>query len=333
MKAPKRLDRRERGWIAIAVVAVALLVLAPGGVSAYQLDLLTSLMIYVALAGAWNILGGFGGQFSLVHGAFVGSGAYTLTMLLLHTSLPVLPCVLAAGLLAAGLGAIFAIPLLRLRGVYFTVGSLAIAVGAQAWMANWSYTGASRGLSIPLESLPTPETLYDLALGVAVSTVLVAAAIKYSRFGLRLMAVRDDEEAAAGLGVNGTAVKLTAFAISALLTGTAGSIFALQQVNIEPFSAFSLTWTISMVVMCIVGGLGTLPGPIVGAVLVYYVLQVELQDYETLGTAITGLLLIVVVRFAPEGLVGLCRSLTDKAVGALRGRRDRAESNPDQVGA
>jgi branched-chain amino acid transport system permease protein len=117
------------------------------------------------------------------------------------------------------------------------------------------------------------------------------------------MAVRDDEDAAAELGVNGFTVKLTAFTISAFLTGLAGGLIALQKVSLEPYSAFSIAWTVNAIVMAVVGGLSTLAGPILGAVVIFG-LQQLLQDFQTLSTLIVGVLLIVIVRLAPNGLVG-----------------------------
>jgi branched-chain amino acid transport system permease protein len=165
--------------------------------------------------------------------------------------------------------------------VYFAVGSLAVAVAVQIWMTNWNYTGATRGIGVPLAALPTPDGLYHDAVALAALVLAAAAIVKHSRFGLGLMSVRDDEDAAAGMGINGTATKLAAFTLSAFLTGLVGAVIALQQISIEPFSAFGLNWTISMVVMRTVGGLGTITGPVIGAVVIYYGLQVQLQNYAT----------------------------------------------------
>ncbi|MBV9338043.1 MAG: branched-chain amino acid ABC transporter permease [Solirubrobacterales bacterium] len=305
---------RDRIAIGLTIGAIFLLWLAPSQVSRYDRYLLTTLFLYVALAQAWNIIGGIGGQFSLMHSAFVGGGAYTATMLLNKTGLPLLECVLLSGVVAAVMAAVAAVALLRLRGVYFAVGSLAVAVAVQIWMTTWNYTGATRGVSVPLGALPTPNGLYEEALAIAALAIAAAAIVKHSRFGLGLMSVRDDEDAAAGMGINGSAVKLAAFTLSAFLTGLAGAVIALQQISIEPFSAFGLSWTISMIVMCIVGGLGTVTGPIVGAIVVYYGLQVQLQNYATLGTAITGVVMIALVRFAPDGVIGLIRAGADHAI-------------------
>jgi branched-chain amino acid transport system permease protein len=146
--------------IGLTIGTIVLLWLTPDQVSHYDRNLLTTLRLYVGLAQAWNIIGGIAGQFSLMHSAFVGGGMYTITMLLTKTGLSLLACVLLSGLLAAVLAAVAATALLRLRGVYFAVGSLAVAVAVQIWMTNWNFTGASRGISVRWRRsrVPTPYT-------------------------------------------------------------------------------------------------------------------------------------------------------------------------------
>jgi branched-chain amino acid transport system permease protein len=282
---------------------VVFLIIGPAFLGPYGLTLGFSLCIYAALAQAWNLIGGYGGQFSLGQGMFVGTGAYTIGVLLQHSHLPLPVVVPLGGLIASVVAAILGLPLLRLRKAYFSVGSLGIALAGVSWMINWRYTGATSGLYLPGDALPDPVALYYLAAGLLVLTTATVGLLVRSRFGLRLMAVRDDEDAAAELGVNGFAVKLTAFTISAFFTGLAGGLVALQKVSLEPYSAFSVSWATSMIVMCVVGGLSTLAGPILGAVVIFG-LQQLLLDFQTFSTLIMGVLLIVIVRLAPNGLIG-----------------------------
>jgi branched-chain amino acid transport system permease protein len=145
-----------------------------------------------------------------------------------------------------------------------------------------------------------------MAGAVAAVTTASVAFIARSRFGLRLMAVRDDEDAALELGVNSFAVKLGAFTLSAFFVGLAGALLALQKLTLEPYSAFSLTFTINMIIACVIGGLGTVVGPLLGAA-VMFGLQQWLEDYADWSTLILGIALIVIIRIAPGGLVGLAR--------------------------
>jgi branched-chain amino acid transport system permease protein len=275
----------------------------PFFVGDYGLTLGFTLCIYATMATAWNLIGGYGGQFSLGHGLFVGAGAYTVGVLLAHTQLPVAATVPIGGIVAGVMAALAGLPLLRLRAAYFSVGSLGVALAGLSWMINWRYTGATGGLYLPTDGIPDSLALYYLALGLLVATLATVALLVRSRFGLRLMAVRDDEDAAAELGVNGFTVKLAAFTISAFFTGLAGALVALQKLSLEPYSAFSMGWAVSMIVMSVLGGLSTLAGPVVGAVVIYG-LQQLLQDFQTLSTLLVGVLLIAIVCLAPDGLVG-----------------------------
>jgi branched-chain amino acid transport system permease protein len=295
-----------RWWI-VPAAALGVMLVGPFLVGDYGLTLGFTLCIYASMASAWNLIGGYGGQFSLGHGLFVGSGAYTVGVLLVHTQLPVSVDLVLGGLVSSGLAALAGLPLLRLRAAYFSVGSLGVALAGLSWMINWRYTGATGGLYLPTDNLPDALTLYYLALGLLVVTVATIGLLVRSRFGLRLMAVRDDEDAAAELGVNGFTVKLAAFTISAFFTGLAGSLVALQKLSLEPYSAFSMGWAVSMIVMSVVGGLSTLAGPILGAVVIYG-LQQALLDFQTLSTLLVGVLLVVIVCLAPEGLVGALTS-------------------------
>jgi branched-chain amino acid transport system permease protein len=182
-----------------------------------------------------------------------------------------------------------------------------VALAAQAWMINWSYTGAASGLNLPDGAMLDGTTQYYLAAGLMILTVVCITMVVHSRFGLRLMAIRDNEAAAAELGVHSLTVKLGAFVLSACFVGLAGALIAIQQVSIEPVSAFSLTWTITMIIMAVVGGASTLMGPIIGAGVIFAIQQ-QFQDYEAWSTLITGVALILIVVVAPAGLWGAVRA-------------------------
>ncbi len=227
---------------------------------------------------------------------------------MLHSGLPLWVGVLAGGVVSAAIAAVSSFALLRLRGVYFSIGSLAVALAIQSWMFTWNWAGGTQGLSFPPEAIPLQSTLLRGAGVVAVLSCLVVHLLRGSRFGLRLMAVRDHEEAATGLGVRGFTVKLTAFAISAFVTGVAGALVAVQQISIEPVSAFGLTFTINMVIMAIIGGIGTTAGPVVGVFVVYYCLQRQLESLENVSTILSGALVVLVIRFAPGGVWPMLRN-------------------------
>jgi branched-chain amino acid transport system permease protein len=318
---------RRVAWLPLTVVALAVFLNGPSWASPYEISTLFTVCTLIALAQGWNLIGGFGGQFSLANHAFVGAGGYTTALVMLHTGLPVWVAIVAGGVLSALLAAAVSFPLFRLRGVYFSIGSLAVALAVQAWMVNWTWAGATRGLNIPTGSLPAPETLYRYAVVLAVASTLIVYAVSRTQFGLRLMAVRDHEDAAVGLGVRGYTVKATAFVASAFVTGLVGAVIALNQISIEPMSAFGLAFTINMIVMAIIGGIGTTAGPIVGVLVVYYAIEKQLESVANLSTILTGVLVILVIRFAPNGLWGVFKRGAVLALDKLRSRRRRGPAD------
>jgi branched-chain amino acid transport system ATP-binding protein len=318
---------RERtlASLAVLVVAAAAALAVSGRLSNNALNIGATLFVYIALAQAWNILAGFSGQISLGVGAFVGVGAYSMGLVMVHAGLGRLPALVVAAGAGGLLGLLLAVPLLRLRGDYFAVGTLAAALALQAWLLNWDFAGGSTGLSLPVTAVPSLAGLYRLGLAVAVLGTGAAVVVRGSRFGLRLLAIREHEEAAATLGVNTWRMRVGALVLSSTLMGLAGGAFALMQLSFEPNGMAGLNWTIWALMMVVIGGFGTITGPIAGAVFVYYVVATELASYPTLGLFIEGALLIVIVRFAPRGVVPL-------AVDAAKALRRKPASTQEPGG-
>ncbi len=308
-------SERFRYWLQLGAILVvlAVLVAGPSYLNLYTLSLGFTLFDFMILALAWNLIGGYGGQFSLGHAIFVGAGSYTIAVLLVHTGIPLYQAVLLSGVLAVLIAALSGLLLLRLRSAYFSVGTLGIALAGLSWMTNWSYTGGTQELSLPASVSLDYTTLYYAALGVLVLTIVCLVVLIRSPFGLRLMAVRDDEDAAAELGVNSFQVKMIAFTVSAFFVGLAGALIALQNISIEPNSAFGLNWTVNMIIMSVLGGLATTTGPLIGAVVIF-TLQQQLQSYGSWSTLVIGLLLIVMIRIAPEGIWVLLRQGAQRLV-------------------
>ena len=287
------------------LVAAAAAVAVSGSLSRSALNIGGTLFVYIALAEAWNILAGLSGQVSLGVGAFVGVGAYSMGLVMVHDGFGMLAGLAVAAGAGGLLGLLLVVPLLRLRGDYFAVGTLAAALALQAWLLNWNFAGGSTGLSLPIAGVPSLEGLYQLGVVVGVLGIGAAVVVRGSRFGLRLLAIREHEEAAATLGVNTWRMRAGALVLSSTLTGLAGGAFALMQLSFEPNGMVGMNWTIWALMMVVIGGFGTITGPIAGAVFVYYVVATELASYPTLGLFIEGALLILIVRFAPRGIVPL----------------------------
>jgi branched-chain amino acid transport system permease protein len=300
---------RPRFWV-VAAVALAALCAGPQFLSLGNVVLAITLFNLMAMAQAWNLIGGYGGQFSLGHGLFVAVGGYTTVLVLVHTGIPVAAAIVIAGVISAGIGALAAFPLLRLRGPYFSVGTLGIMIAAQSWVINWQWAGQTAGVYLPPDAVLGFNTQYYIGAGLVVGTTAIAVGAIKSRYGLRLMAVRDDEHAAQELGVNPFRVKLTAFAVSAFLVGLCGALNAFVQLNLEPYSAFNILWSVNMILACVIGGMATFPGPLIGAALIFE-LQQQLQSYQDLTSLIEGVILLAVIRFAPGGIWGLLCTFWD----------------------
>lgn len=268
-----------------------------------------NLAFAVILASAWNILGGFAGQVSLGYSVFLGIGAYTTVLLSLKGIDPFLSLPLGAAL-AALFSVVIGLPAFRLRGPYFTIATIGVGEAVRVCASSVSFTGGSSGLRMPAGSFDFTLN-YEAMAVLAILTVAAAALVKRSAFGHALAAIRQDIDAAEAVGVNATRFKLGAHALSAALVGLAGSLYAINFQYIAPGSVFDFRLSLSIVLMPIVGGVGTVAGPLLGAV-VFSTLQIKLLAIPALRDSylfIYGALLIFVMLYEPKGLVGLARRI------------------------
>lgn len=318
------MSRRLAPWTALGAAAVAAFAAAPF-LSAGSLNLGVTLLSYLAIAQAWNVLAGYSGQVSLGSAAFVATGGYTAALVLAHTGLSWPLAVATAALTSALLAALLAVPLLRLRGDYFAVGTLAISVAVQALLTNWPWAGGASGFTPPVGAIPSGGNLFQLAVAAAALAMALAVFVARSDFGLRLAAIRDNEAAAAGLGVAAWWHRVAAFIISSALIGLAGAVVAFQFIAISPDEIASLSWSLNAVLMAIVGGTGTALGPLAGVLIVYYGLTQELANFPTFSQLLEGLLFIAIVRAAPAGIWPLACRLARALV--------RRPGQPDGPGA
>jgi branched-chain amino acid transport system permease protein len=294
-----------RNLILLAVAALALVAL-PHGISVYLRSFALFTMMYVVLALSWNIISGFTGYTSFGHVAFYGIGAYACAILVADYGWHWVPT-LFVGAVVAGLVAIaLGYPVLRLKGPYFAIAMLGAAEGTRVIATVWdSLTHGGLGISFPT----TPDTensipTYYAMLVLMLATIAVAYGVGHSRFGVRLNAIREDEVAAEALGINVTRYKLVAFVLSAIFPAMAGGIQAYKVLYIEPLSTFFVQITIAMALMAMLGGKGTVIGPVVGAVLLYTAQELTWVNFPTAHLIAYGVFIIVVARFMPRGLMG-----------------------------
>lgn len=298
------MSRREhlRNLALIVVFGLALAVV-PGTVSVYLRSFLMFTMMYVVLALSWNIISGFTGYTSFGHVAFYGIGAYACAILVADHGWHWIPTLLVGAVVAALVALAIGYPVLRLKGPYFAIAMLGAAEGTRVIATVWdSLTHGGLGISFPNveNSFPT----YYAMLILMVLTIAVAYVVGHSRFGVRLNAIREDEVAAEALGVNTTLYKLAAFGLSAIFPAAAGGIQAYKVLYIDPPSVFFVQITIAMALMSMLGGKGTVVGPIVGAVLLYTIQELTWVNFPTAHLIAYGVFIIIVARFMPRGLMG-----------------------------
>lgn len=266
---------------------------------------------YAVLAVAWNILGGYAGYVNFGAAAFFAAGAYTTVVLTQALKLDLLLCVAAAAVVTGLLGLAMGYLTLRLRGVYFSIATLSLAVVLQTLVVNWRYAGGSSGLYILRPRSYAffgnfSEFLFVLMLAITLFAILVAVAIERSRFGLGLTTIRDDERAAEAAGVPTLRLKLATTAISGALMGMAGAPLPYYSSYINPESAFALTYTINAMAMPLIGGTQSWLGPIIGAFVLGSLQQIATVTISSSANLlIIGGVLIFFVILAPKGILGL----------------------------
>jgi branched-chain amino acid transport system permease protein len=269
---------------------------------------------YVVIATAWNILGGYAGYVNFGTPAFFAMGAYTAVVLIKSVQAPLPVLLLAGGLVAALLGLGIGYLTLRLRGTFFSIATLALAVVLQTGIMNWEYVGGSRGTSVlrpggpPFGSYVT--FLFTVMVGLAVASVLIARYIERSRIGRGLAALRDSEEAAECMGVPTLRLKLFATTVSGFLLGVAGAPFPYYVTFVEPNSAFALDYAVNALAMPMIGGTTSWIGPVIGAVLLATAQQLATVNISSeWNLFIVGVVLVAFVVLAPEGILGLVRRM------------------------
>ncbi len=347
----------SRAWkMGMSLLGLAFLVWIPfsgiGGGYLQTLGFLT--FLYVTLSTAWNIMGGYTGQISFGHATFYGLGAYTTSILALRGLNPFLTIPLA-GIVASLYGLLWGYPCLRLRGQYFAIATIGVGEATRLLMLNMDdliknsdwlkgflrdgvLTGGATGLM-----LPTPPDIrsyalgfYYGALGVMFAALLVSWKVKTSKFGLGLLAINMDIDAAETLGVKTAYYKNLALMLSAFMVGICGSIYSQYVFYIDPQTVFGFPMSIAMVLMPTIGGIGTLLGPVLGAV-VYVVVQdqiltanLEFGEFKlslsSLHLLIYGGLLVIIVLFEPQGILGLHKRLIKKWAKPKEENRERDDN-------
>jgi branched-chain amino acid transport system permease protein len=307
-------SNRSKWIVLLAVFAFALtLPLARFlGTYNYILQLGIVVFMWIALTSSWNILGGYTGYISLGHNVFFGVGAYVSGILLVYNDLSPFVTAPLAGLVALLLGILAGLITFRTKGPAFIVATIAMLLVVFILMDNWEYIGASNGLSLPLPPFPVEWVkvpFYYAMLIAAALSVMLGHRVAHSKMGLALRAIAEDETKAEVAGINTRLFKLMAFALSAFFPGVAGAIWGYSLAYLRPTAFFLISVAAQMVLMAIIGGRGTVAGPVVGAVFLVALNELSITYFgaSEINLTITGLVMVLALLFFPLGLVGTLR--------------------------
>jgi branched-chain amino acid transport system permease protein len=287
-------------WGIVLAVIVILLALLPWMGSTVLVQFGINVLLLATLAQGWNIIGGYAGYPSFGNSVFYGLGAYGVAIAMAQYHLPFW----VGMLLGLGLGVAFAgvlgLAVLRLKGHYFAICTLGLALVMTAIVSNLEIAGSNIGLVLPL--LSSEVLFYELALGLLVFATLTIFWLSRSRFGLGLIAIRENEEGAAVMGVNTTLYKVLAFMLSAAFTALAGGIYAYYITFVDPVGVFDISLNVKMIIMAVFGGPGSVLGPVVGAFILSAVSEILATRVTSIASMFFGVVIVIAVVFMPRGI-------------------------------
>jgi branched-chain amino acid transport system permease protein len=296
---------RKLAWLGGAVV-LALAAAAPFLVGNYWMRILTSVYMYAAIAQGLNVIVGYAGYHAFGNAAFFGMGAYAVGVAM-TLGLPFLAALPFAVLVPVGAALVLGWPLLRLRGHYFAIATVGLNMAMINLIINiGGVTGGSMGLALPLSELP-PDQLYVMIYFLMLAAALIATAtvrwLDGARLGYALRALRDSESGAEVMGIDTTRTKIIGWAISAAMTGAVGGIWAYWITFLEPGSAFDIGISVKGYIMMLLGGMGTVLGPVIGAVFLETFATIIWGQFFKIHLLVLGVLIMVIVMLIPEGIL------------------------------
>jgi branched-chain amino acid transport system permease protein len=309
----ERATRASRAFAAVLILGVLVLASLPYWGGFGHMRLISEMAYYLALAQLWNLLAGYAGLVSVGQQAFVGIGAYTLFYLASELDLhPLLALTLAAPVCAL-MSVPMALLIFRLRGAYFAVGTWVLAETLQLAVSLITPLGAGSGMTltpaivrqIAPDRAGREMIVYWISLAIAIAVSAIVYLLLRSKHGLALTAIRDSERASESLGVDTYRTKLMIYVVTAACTGVVGAFIFLQKLRLSPEAGFSINdWTVVVIFMVVIGGIGTLEGPIIG-MLIYFVLREFLANYGTYYLILLGVVAVAIMLRAREGIWGL----------------------------
>ena len=303
---------------------VVLLLLPWLGIGTFWTRIMIGILMWIGLAQSWNMIGGYAGYLDFGHGAYFGIGAFITGILMVSYSVPFLPSLVVAGVLGGAFAYAIGVPTLRLKGAYFAIATWAFAESMRQLALILDITGGTSGLSlpstmdafgVPLPDLPRLLYIYYTMLALSVGIVgLTYVLFEKREFGFKVKAVRDNEDAAESLGIDSTRIKRQVYVLSCATAALLGGAYAFYITFIHPQEVLDSMITAQMVIMVLVGGLGTVLGPVVGGALIFSLdrLSALYLGVDTLYISLIGLIIMVIVLFAPDGIVGFLSGEADR---------------------
>jgi len=304
---PKKLSR-----MILILITMGLLIVPLGGFSEYFIRLLAMIFLWIGKTGCWNIISGYTGYIDFGAVGYYGIGSYVTALLMSKGHTPFLVSILVSGLVSASIALPIGLPTLRLRGAYFGIATLAFAEAMKQIILEFDKTAGvnffegPHGITLPMG--PKNEFFYYIGFGVMMVVIGIAYWIKRSKFGYALRAIHEAEQAAELSGVDTLRNKVKAYMIGAFFLGVIGGVEAYWLTYITPHMVFDVLITIQMVVMSLLGGMGTVFGPVVGASFLTTVYELLHRDFPYTYTIIVGFIIVVVVLLMPKGIVGTLKT-------------------------
>lgn len=307
--------------ILLGSVSIGMAILPFTGAPETWLLYLFYFFVFLTLANMWNLLAGFSGLLALCPAAFIGLAGYTMT-LLTWLGIPFYVGILAGGIMAALFALLISYSVFRMKGVYFAIGTLVVPAILRLLFLRWrpvggDLVGGGAGYMVKGMDGVSTESTYWLGLAIGLASIVLLYFILRSKFGYGLAAIRDNDVSAASLGVNVFRLKLSSFIIAAFVMGLAGSLFYAYQGYLEPNTAFSINWLMTVLLATVMGGIGIEWGPLVGTVIVV-VLQFQLARYAGYSLFIQGVILVIIMVLTPQGILGFFNDL--RKAGGIRAR-------------
>jgi len=291
----------------VIIIIVVLLLTLPSWGSDYVVFIVMLISVYIVLGQMWNLLAGYSGLVSLGLQMYIGLGAYTLAVVSNNFGMPLIPGLIMSGLVSTVIAVGLSYLLLRMKGMYFAIATWMFAEAMVLFIVQFEFLGKGQGLFIVAARALSETQKYYICLILVLIVTVVMVILLRSKLGLGLFAIRDNDTAASTSGVALFRTKLFVMMISSFFTGVAGGVYYIMQIWVHPHSSFSiLTWTVAAVFIVVIGGIGTVIGPVVGGVIYVFLSQylATLSQIGALNMVILGGIAVAVIVVAPKGIVG-----------------------------